>query len=121
MPDEERPGGRIGDAADGGVAGGAGEAGETGPACQFPEAEFLSFISGLAAQTLMQLGEIENPLEKKKAVNLQAARYSIDLIAMLQEKTEGNLTDEEKSYLGAVLNDLRLRFVAKTRTRPSPN
>ena len=118
MPDEGHPGGRIGDAAGGRAAGGAGG---TGSAGQFPEADFLSFISGLAAQTLMQLGEIENPLEKKKAVNLQAARYSIDLVAMLQEKTEGNLTDEEKKYLGAVLNDLRLRFVAKTRTRPSPN
>ena len=92
-----------------------------GPAGSIPEASFLSFISGLAAQTLMQLGEIENPLEKKKVVNIRAARYSIDLLGILQEKTQGRLTDEEASYLDGVLHDLRLRFVTKTRTRPSPN
>lgn len=105
MPEEERPEERPG----------AGDAGK------FPEASFLSFISGLAAQTLMQLGEIENPFEKKKVLNLQAARYSIDLLSMLQEKTEGNLGEDEKRYLGSVLHDLRLRFVTRTRTTPSPN
>ncbi len=77
-----------------------------------PPADFLHFVSGMATQTLMQLGEIENPLEGgDRKVDLAAARYSIDVLQMLAEKTKGNLTDEEDQYLRAALHDLRMRFV----------
>ena len=77
-----------------------------------PPADFLHFASGMAAQILMQLGAIENPLEGgEKRIDLAAARYSIDVLQMLAEKTKGNLTDEEDRYLRAALHDLRMRFV----------
>lgn len=77
-----------------------------------PPAEFLSFLSGIAAQALMQLGEIDSPIYGKRIVDLDAARYSIDVIGILEEKTKGNLTDEEARYVAAALHDLRMRYVA---------
>lgn len=91
-----------------------------------PPADFLHFVSGIAAQVLMQLGEIENPIAGKKAVDLTAARYSIDILQMLQEKTKGNLTPEEGRYMKAALHDLRMRFVGaatggpEKETKPEP-
>jgi hypothetical protein len=80
---------------------------------QLPEANFLSFISGIATQALMQLGDIENPFTHKKEFSEEEAKYTIDLLAVMQKKTKGNLTDEEGRYLQAALTDLRMRFVEK--------
>ncbi len=85
---------------------------------EMPAPDFMHFISGIAAQTLMQLGDIENPFEGKKVVDLQNARYSIDLITMLEEKTKGNLSPDEKSYLKSALHELRMRFVEAAGAKP---
>ena len=78
---------------------------------ELPPADFMHFVSGIAAQTLMQLGELDKPAAGGKAVDLASARYSIDILGMLEEKTKGNLTSEEERYLKAALHDLRMRFV----------
>ena len=78
---------------------------------ELPAPDFAHFVSGIAAQTLMQLGDIENPFEGGRKVDMESARYSIDLITMLEEKTKGNLTPDEERYLRAALHDLRMRFV----------
>lgn len=75
-----------------------------------PQASFLNFLSGLAAQALMQLGEMANPLTGEKAVNLPYAQYSLQLLEVLERKTAGNRTAEEDTYLKAVLTDLRGRL-----------
>jgi hypothetical protein len=85
---------------------------------ELPAPDFMQFISGIAAQTLMQLGDIENPYEGKKTVNLEAARYSIDLIAMLEEKTKGNLSPDEERYVKSAVHDLRMRFVEAAGAKP---
>jgi len=82
-----------------------------------PAPDFLVFISGVAAQVLMQLGEIENPMTKKTEPDLPAAKYSIDLIEMLKDKTEGNRTDDETRYIETVLYDLRMRYVKASETK----
>ena len=76
-----------------------------------PEASFLQFLSGIATQALMQLGVIENPFLQKKSVDLDAARYSIDIIGILEQKTKGNLTPDEERYVKAAIHDLRMRYV----------
>jgi len=78
---------------------------------ELPAPDFVHFVSGIAAQTLMQMGEIENPFAGEKRVDLQSARYSIEVIAMIEEKTKGNLTPDEERYLKAALHDLRMRYV----------
>jgi hypothetical protein len=79
------------------------------------EASFPVFISSLGMQALLALGEIENPLTKKKEPNLNQARYIIDTIQMLQEKTSANVTKEEKQMLEDILYQLRLIYVQKTK------
>ena len=77
-----------------------------------PEANFILFVSGFATQTLIALGQFENPMTKKRETNLDQARYTIDTLKMIQEKTKGNLTPEEEKYLEGVLYDLRMSYVA---------
>ena len=77
-----------------------------------PKPDFMMFLAGLATQALIHLGEIEHPATKKKETNLEEAKYSIDLLEMLEQKTKGNLTPEEKRYLDQLLYDLRMRYVA---------
>ena len=55
-----------------------------------------------------------NPYTNKKEENLDAARHTIDILAMLQAKTRGNLTPDEDHLLDGVLYELRMKFMAKT-------
>lgn len=77
-----------------------------------PKPNFIMFLAGLATQALIHLGEMEHPITKKREKNLDEAKYTIDLIELLEEKTKGNLSAEEKKYLDGILYDLRMRFVA---------
>lgn len=76
-----------------------------------PEPTFGQFLTGIAAQALMSLGEAENPVTKTREVDLPQAKYLIDIVALLKEKTKGNLNEVEQATLEQVLTDLRLRFV----------
>ncbi|MFA5145813.1 MAG: DUF1844 domain-containing protein [Candidatus Omnitrophota bacterium] len=78
------------------------------------EATFGLFISSIMMQCLIALGEIENPLTKKKDENMQQARFLIDTLGMIKEKTANNLTKDEAETLEAMLYELRMRFVNKT-------
>lgn len=73
--------------------------------------DFLSFVFSLGSSVLMYLGDAPNPETGQVEKNLAMARETIDVLAMLQEKTKGNLTPEEDRFLGSLLYDLRLRFV----------
>lgn len=77
------------------------------------EITFDLFLSSLMIEGLIALGEIENPVTKKKEAHLGQARYVIDVIAMLEEKTKSNTTTEEKDAISHILYELRMRYVAK--------
>jgi hypothetical protein len=72
---------------------------------------FMMLVSGLATQALMGLGEMENPFTGKRERNLEEARFHIDMIEILEQKTQGNLTEAEARAMESLLYDLRLRFV----------
>lgn len=74
-----------------------------------------TFLMSLSTQALMCLGEIPNPLTGKPEPDLVAVRELIDIIAMLQEKTRGNLDAHETRLFENILFDLRMRFVEKSR------
>jgi hypothetical protein len=76
-----------------------------------PAAEFLTLVASLAGQATIHLGMVEHPIAKKVEKDLKQARFAIDLLAMLERKTRGNLTPDEQDVLGRVLSDLRMRFV----------
>ena len=72
---------------------------------------FSTFILSLASATFIDMGVIEDPQTKTKKKDLSSAKQHIDLLQMLQEKTRGNLDDEERGLLERILRDLRLQFV----------
>jgi hypothetical protein len=76
-----------------------------------PPITFSTFVLSLSSSALIQLGEIPDPFTKKVEKNLTVAHQTIDLLGLLQQKTEGNLTDDEAKMLEAVLYDLRMRFL----------
>lgn len=78
---------------------------------QIPQVSFTLFISGLATQSYMHLGLVENPLTKKKEKDLNHAKYLIDILNILEEKTRGNLTKDEQNYFQSLLYDLRMAYV----------
>lgn len=78
---------------------------------------FSSFILSLATSALIHLGEEVNPSTGERSVELPSARQVIDLIALLEEKTKGNLTPEEENLLQQILFTLRLKFVEVEKKR----
>lgn len=80
-----------------------------------PEVSFNSLIFSLSSTVFFHLGEIADPQSGKKAKDLPLAKHTIDIIAMLKEKTEGNLTEEEKKFIENILTDLRWRYVNATK------
>ena len=76
-----------------------------------PEVNFNSLIFSLSSSALLHLGEIADPATGAKKKDLDLAKHTIDTLAMLQEKTKGNLNEEEKRFLESILADLRWRYV----------
>jgi len=76
--------------------------------------DFPSYILSYYTQGLVLLGEVPNPYTKKKEEDVEAARHTVDILTMLQEKTRGNLSKEEQQLLDGVLYELRMKFMAKT-------
>lgn len=81
---------------------------ERGP---LPPASFTLLIISLATQVRICLGDIDNPADGEKQIDLQLAKHNIDLLGMLEEKTQGNLSEQEKKLLDSVLYELRMRYV----------
>ncbi len=76
-----------------------------------PKIDFSSFILSLYSSGLVQLGKVEDPSTGKVVKNLEMAKHTIDMIAMLQEKTRGNLVTDEENLLKALLAELRMAYV----------
>jgi hypothetical protein len=74
-----------------------------------PEIDFGTFVMSLASSVLVHLGEISHPDSEK---NLPLAKQTIDILGMLQEKTRGNLSNDEQQLLTNLLYDLRMKYVA---------
>ena len=89
------------------------EAADQAPADEapLPEVNFSTFVISLNASALVHLGAIEDPASGTKTKNLPMAKQTIDMLSMLQEKTQGNLTTDEENILKSVLYDLRILYV----------
>jgi len=72
---------------------------------------FSTFILSLTTSALVCLGELPDPIAKEKTINLPLAQQTISIIEILNEKTKGNLTEDEENLLGTVLYDLRMKYV----------
>ena len=78
---------------------------------QLPEINFATFIFSLNHSVLVHLGVMEDPSTGKKVKNLPIAKQTIDILGMLQEKTRGNLDNDEENMLKNILYDLRMIYI----------
>ena len=82
-----------------------------GPRDPLPPPNLTFLMSTLYLQGAMSLGLLPNPVTNKADVQLDQAKHSIDLLTMLQEKTEGNRTPQESDELEATLHELRMAYI----------
>ena len=81
---------------------------------------FLGFILSLAHTAAVHFGDVADPVSGQQIpVNLPAAQQMIDILALLDEKTRGNLTVEERQFLEQILYELRLRYVEVRKQSPA--
>ena len=77
-----------------------------------PQVSFVAFIFSLASNAAVHFGDLPDPMtNERRPADLAAAGQLIDIIAMLEAKTRGNLTAEERQMLESVLYELRMRYV----------
>jgi len=80
-----------------------------------PDPDFSFFITTLSLQASISLGQVPNPADNKTETDLVQAKFIIDTLGMLQEKTKNNLTAEETKLLENLLYDLRMIYIAKSK------
>lgn len=80
-----------------------------------PEPDFNFFITTLALQASISLGQIANPKTNQKEEDLSQAKFIIDTLGVLKEKTKGNLIPEEVNLLENLLYELRMQYISKTK------
>ena len=76
---------------------------------------FTIFLSSISMQAMIALGKLENPITKKTEENIQQARFLIDTLGIIKEKTKGNLTKEEEKLLEESLYNLRLIYIQRNK------
>ncbi len=84
---------------------------ESPPRPPLPEVNFSTFIVSLSTEVLFHLGEFPHPVSGEKQKDLPLAKHAIDTLAMLKEKTQGNLSDEEQKLMEGMLYDLRMAYI----------
>ncbi len=79
-----------------------------------PKIDFSTFVLSINSSALVQLGLIEDPSTGQKTKNIPLAKQTIDILGMLEEKTGGNLTQDEDNILKNILYELRMLYVKET-------
>ncbi len=90
-----------------GVTGG----GPAGAAGREPQSPFEILLSTMATQALFAMGAIPDPRTGQRVAHLDLARHHIDMLAVIEEKTKGNLTPDEGKLLTGMLYELRSRYI----------
>ena len=92
------------------ASGAAGAAGAGGGGA-LPPASFESLVSTLATQALFAMGAIADPRSGQRMQNLDLARHHIDMLGVVEEKTRGNLSEDEANLLSSAAYELRTRYI----------
>jgi hypothetical protein len=80
----------------------------------FPELNFSTFVFSLGTSAMYHFGDFPDPVTKKAERNLEAAKQTIDILAILKDKTKANLSEDEERLLESLLYELRMRYVRET-------
>ena len=81
-----------------------------------PATAFTNFIEPLIAQAYMSLGMLRNPYQPQSKLDPGAARQMIEILTLLRDKTQGNLTADEEDFLETHLGELKLAYVQRTKS-----
>ena len=87
---------------------------EEKPRGPLPEGNLAALISMLATQALFAMGLLQIKGQEERKPDLEMAKYNIDMLQVIEEKTAGNLTKEEEAVLANTLNELRMAYVKVT-------
>ena len=87
---------------------------------RFPDADFAGLMNMLVSQALMSLGAMAHPQTGQPHVDLDLARHMIDLLSVLEDKTQGNLDDDQTKQLATTLYELRSSYVQIANASRSP-
>ena len=87
---------------------------------QIPPADFTTLVSSIATQALFSMGAMPDPQTGQRYTNLDIARHHIDSLSVLEEKTKGNLNEEEAKAMSATLYELRSSYVQIANAARSP-
>ncbi len=90
---------------------GEGFVAEDAPAPGADQVDFSTLVFSFATSALINLGIAPDPVSHKTEKNLAIARQNIDILAILKEKTKGNLTNDETQLIESLLTEVRMRFV----------
>jgi len=82
-----------------------------------PEPDFNFFITTLALQASIALGQIPNPVTNQKEEDPVQSKFLIDTLGMLKDKTKNNLDTTETNLLETVLYELRMQYLSKTQSK----
>ena len=83
-------------------------------------ASFVNFLMSIASNAASSLGMMEHPVTHQREVDLQLGKHWIDVLGMLQKKTQGNLSKQEHQMLDGLLSDLRMQYVSLANTAQKP-
>ena len=78
---------------------------------ELPAADFSGLVSMLTTQAFFALGLIRTEEDKDQPADLQLAKYNIDMLEVIEQKSKGNLTEDEEKLLSSALHQLRMSFV----------
>jgi hypothetical protein len=92
------------------------DAGSEIPGADDP-ASFINFLMSIASNAAAALGMMEHPVTGQRSVDPELGKHWIDVLGMLQQKTQGNLAPQEKQIFEGLLADLRMQYVSLTSTR----
>ena len=79
---------------------------------KLPPPSMALLIATFASQATVAFGHVPNPIDGKTEVRLDLAKHAIDMLVILEEKTNGNLAPDEAAMLETVLHQLRMAYVA---------
>ena len=79
--------------------------------CVMPTVTFPSLVMSFHTSALFHMGELPDPQTGRKTVDMELAKHAIDTLALLQDKTRGNLTEDEAELLTRILYELKMRYV----------
>ena len=83
-------------------------------------ASFVSFLMSIASNAASALGMMEHPVTHQRDVDVELGKHWIDVLGMLQKKTAGNVTPQEKRMLEGLLADLRMQYVSLVNSPQQP-